>query len=92
MFMARCLQAYLQGQLKVQEEQILKAETEKKNYENKLKELEQGQQSFYDQLLHNEKASFANLDQRLHVCNSFPENENAHIVGIVLQGYTSKQF
>ena len=72
MFMARCLQAYLQGQLKAQEEQLLKAETEKRNYENKMKELEQGQQSFYDQLLHNEKARFANLDQSLHVCNSFP--------------------
>jgi hypothetical protein len=64
------LQAFLNGQLKAQEEQLLKAETERKNYENKLKELEQNQQSFYDQLLHNDQTTFAKLDQRLHVHNS----------------------
>ena len=72
MFMPPLLQAFLNGQLKAQEEQLIKAETEKKNYENKLKELEQGQQSFYDKLLHNDKATFADLDQRLHVSSPFP--------------------
>lgn len=57
----------MNGQYKAQEDQLCKVEAEKISQQEKIHELEQVQQGFYNRVLSNEDTAQATREQLLHV-------------------------